>query len=109
MGTRCTAGALSPPYFATGHGNDCDDGDASVWLALTYQGYWPQRCGFLRLGLGAGAASAEVVATIGDYVPVPQRRHARQDLRSHRTSDRALQAADDLGDPDRVLCQNTID
>jgi len=38
MGTRCTAGALSPPYFATGHGNDCDDGNASVWLALSYQG-----------------------------------------------------------------------
>jgi hypothetical protein len=38
MGTRCTAGALSPPYFATAHRNDCDDGDASVWLALTYQG-----------------------------------------------------------------------
>jgi len=35
MGSRCTAGMLLPPYFATPHGNDCDDTDPAVSIALT--------------------------------------------------------------------------
>lgn len=35
MGSRCTAGTLLPPYFATPRGNDCDDANPSVSVALT--------------------------------------------------------------------------
>jgi hypothetical protein len=35
MGTRCTAGVLLPPYFAAPHGNDCNDADPAVFIALT--------------------------------------------------------------------------
>jgi hypothetical protein len=38
MGVRCTAGTLSPPFFATPHGNDCNDNDLNVWVQLSYQG-----------------------------------------------------------------------
>jgi hypothetical protein len=33
-------------------------------------------------GSGVGAASAEVVGTASDYVPMPQQRHTRQHLGS---------------------------
>ncbi|HEY0477103.1 MAG TPA: hypothetical protein VGD37_06245, partial [Kofleriaceae bacterium] len=35
LGTRCTAGVLMPPYYAAPMGNDCDDGNAAVSVALT--------------------------------------------------------------------------
>jgi hypothetical protein len=34
-GSRCTAGVLLPPYFAAPHGNDCDDMNPAVSIALT--------------------------------------------------------------------------
>jgi len=40
----------------------------------------------------------EVVGTAGNHVTAPQRRHASQHLRAHRTIDRALEVAHDLGD-----------
>jgi hypothetical protein len=30
-GTVCSGAALLPPYYATAHGNDCDDGNAALW------------------------------------------------------------------------------
>jgi hypothetical protein len=35
LGTRCTAGVLVPPYYATPIGNDCDDTNPDVFIALT--------------------------------------------------------------------------
>ena len=35
LGTRCTAGALLPPYFAVPHGDDCDDTNPAISIALT--------------------------------------------------------------------------
>src|SRR3954469_2364879 len=35
LGTRCTAGTLLPPYVATPNGNDCNDDDPTVSVALT--------------------------------------------------------------------------
>jgi len=35
LGTRCTAGVLLPPYYATANGNDCNDADPGVWASLT--------------------------------------------------------------------------
>jgi hypothetical protein len=35
LGTRCTAGVLLPPYHATPIGNDCDDTNPHVSVALT--------------------------------------------------------------------------
>src|SRR5262249_39692489 len=35
LGTRCTAGTLLPPYFASPHGDDCDDSNPSVSITLT--------------------------------------------------------------------------
>jgi hypothetical protein len=35
LGTRCTAGVLLPPYYATPIGSDCDDTNQDVFLALT--------------------------------------------------------------------------
>jgi len=34
-GARCTAGTLLPPYFAVSNGNDCDDSDPAISIALT--------------------------------------------------------------------------
>jgi hypothetical protein len=36
IGTRCTAGALLPPFFAAPHGNDCDDGNPAIWATLAF-------------------------------------------------------------------------
>lgn len=36
LGTRCTAGTLAPPFYATAHGADCDDTDAAVFTQLSY-------------------------------------------------------------------------
>jgi hypothetical protein len=36
MGTRCTAGTLLPPFFATPHGFDCDDGNDRIWQLVTF-------------------------------------------------------------------------
>lgn len=35
LGMRCTAGVLLPPYYATPHGNDCDDANRDIWATLT--------------------------------------------------------------------------
>jgi hypothetical protein len=35
LGMRCTAGVLLPPYYATPIGNDCNDADPSIAIALT--------------------------------------------------------------------------
>lgn len=35
LGTRCTAGTLLPPFFAAPHGDDCDDSNAAISIALT--------------------------------------------------------------------------
>lgn len=34
QGTRCTAGTLLPPYYATAVGDDCNDADAAVSISL---------------------------------------------------------------------------
>jgi hypothetical protein len=35
QGTRCTAGVLLPPYYPAPMGNDCDDANSAVSVALT--------------------------------------------------------------------------
>jgi hypothetical protein len=36
IGTRCTSGTLTLPYYAAPDRNDCDDADDTRWALSTY-------------------------------------------------------------------------